>query len=111
MKKDSSVYITDILDCIDHIKSYTENMSKKDFYQNDQVQDAVIRRLEIIGEASNQIQNSFKELHLHIPWRKMTDLRNVLIHEYSGISLEIIWNVIQKELSLLKESLLKIETP
>lgn len=108
MKKEPQVYIHDILECIDYVESYTKGITLEDFYENTEKQDAVIRRLEVIGEASTQIDSSFKEMHDQIPWRKMTGMRNILIHGYSGVSLETVWNVLQKEIPLLKKKLDKL---
>ena len=72
------------------------------------IQDAVIRNLEIIGEATKRISLGFKEQHLEIPWRQMAGLRDVLIHDYMGVSLKIVWNVLQNELPQLKIKIIEL---
>ena len=76
--------------------------------RSDLVQDAVIRNLEIIGEATKRVSQAIKEQHQEIPWRPMAGLRDVLIHDYMGISLKIVWNVVQNELPQLKIKIMEL---
>ncbi len=99
--KDASVYLKHIQDAIARIESYTAQ-GRKAFFGNTMVQDAVIRNLEVIGEAVKQLPEDLRERYPHIPWRSITALRNVLIHEYFGVDLEIVWRVVQKRLPTLK---------
>ncbi len=99
--KDASVYLKHIQDAIARIESYT-GQSRRAFFDNTMVQDAVIRNLEVIGEAVKQLPADLRERHPRIPWRSITALRNVLIHEYFGVDLEIVWRVIQNRLPTLK---------
>ena len=99
--KDESVYLKHILDAIKKIQSYTSGGSKE-FFQNTLVQDAVIRNLEIIGEAVRNLSVEFRGKNPEVPWRSITALRNVLIHEYFGVELEIVWRVVQRRLPRLK---------
>ena len=75
---------------------------------SDLIQDAVIRNLEIVGEATKRVSQETKEQHQEIPWRQMAGLRDVLIHDYMGISLEIVWNVVQDELPQLKTKIIEL---
>ena len=75
-ERDANVYVQDIIESIDTIEKYLQELSEFDFNQNLLVQDAVIRRFEIIGEAASKIQNNFKEKHPAIEWRLMSDMRN-----------------------------------
>ena len=98
MKKDPLVYIDDIHDSIQAIKRYTAGLTKEDFLNSTEKQDAVYRRLEIIGEASNRLPDEFKNQYPQIPWIKIIGMRNVLIHEYDSIDLDRVWQTIQKDI-------------
>ena len=108
MKKNTNVYISHILEAIDAIESYIKDFSKDDFLNEQQTQDAVCRRLEIIGEAANKLDDEFITQHSHIPWYKIIAMRNILIHEYFSIDLDQVWNTIIKDLPTLKEQIQKI---
>lgn len=96
--KDSFVYIRHIVDSIKKIEKYISGMSYDDFRKNDQVMDAVIRNIEIIGEASSKCTLEFRKKYPQIPWREMSDTRNKVIHDYMGVSIEIIWEICKEEL-------------
>lgn len=102
MKKDPIVFVRHILESIEQIEKYVLHLAEKDFLESVQLQDAIIRRIEIIGEAAKNIPENFKEEHSDIPWRKMEGMRNALIHGYFGIDLILVWNVITKNLPELK---------
>lgn len=102
--KSDNVYLTHIAECINNIESFIPN-GRTDYFSSKLIQDAVIRNLEIIGEATKRISKDFREQHSFVPWRKMAGLRDVLIHDYFGVDNEIIWNVIEKEIPLLKEKI------
>jgi uncharacterized protein with HEPN domain len=95
MKKKSLVYLEDILEAIEKILEYVHGISLDEFEENTEKQDAVIRRFEIIGEASRRLEDSFRETYDQIPWVQMVDFRNVLIHGYDTVELGILWKVIQ----------------
>lgn len=105
MKKDMRVYLDDILESIRYIEDYTKGMDRADFFKNHATQDAVMRRLGIIGEATKKISNEFKSAYPSIPWREMAGMRDVLIHEYSGVDLGRVWRTVKKDIPLLKERL------
>ena len=106
--KDDMPYLLHIRDAINDVKKFVEGMYFFSFSQNDLVSSAVIRKLEIIGEASNKISGKTKEKYSEIPWRTMTDMRNVLIHHYFGVDFTAVWDTIQKDLPSLKEKIEKI---
>ena len=85
-----------------------DGRSKETFVKNTQAQDAIARRLEIIGKATKRLHEDFKEEYNQIPWKLMSGLRDVLIHEYDQIDLDQVWEVIQKDLPILKKQLRKI---
>lgn len=105
--KEDNVYLQNIFECILKIETYTKS-GKEGFMSSDLIQDEVIRNLEIIGEATKRVTQEIKEQHQEIPWRQMAGLRDVLIHDYMGISLKAVWNVIQNELPKLKINIIEL---
>jgi len=108
MKRDIRVYLDDILESIGKIQNYTENISEEQFKKNDQLHDAVLRRFAIIGEAIKHVPEDFKKDHQEIPWRDISGMRDVLIHEYFGVRLERVWNTIKDDLPELKEKIKRL---
>ena len=95
--RDYRLYIEDILEAIERIEEYTEGMMLEEFRINKMAVDAVVRNLEIIGEACRAISSEIQEKHPEIEWRKIIGLRNTLIHQYFGIDIELIWNLNSKQ--------------
>jgi uncharacterized protein with HEPN domain len=108
MSKDYKIYIEDILDSIEKISRYVRNKSYLDFSSDEMVIDAVIRNLEIIGEAAKCIDKDIKERNPQVPWKKIAGLRDILAHSYSTINIRLIWETIEDGLPELKEQLQKI---
>lgn len=105
--RDWSFRIKDIIHAIDKIiEQYINNLTFTEFKKNEFVIDAVIQNLEIIGEATNSIPLSVKNAHPQIPWRQMVALRNFLIHEYSGVDTNTVWQTGNFHLPALKQQLL-----
>lgn len=102
MPRDSKVYLQDILDAIEHIQQYTEGYTLQTLTADRRTLDAVIRNLEIIGEAARKLPERARAGHPEVDWRKIAGLRDVLVHEYFGIDEEIIWDVVQNKLPPLK---------
>ncbi len=105
-KREWKILFEDILECIDKIEIYTKNFDFDDFAKSPMVIDAVVRNIEIIGEASKNIPDEIKEKHLQLPWRKMAGIRNRIVHEYFGVDISIIWFIVSQELEPLKKELL-----
>lgn len=107
--KVNQVYIEHIFKAIKKILDYTKNMSYNDFDNNEIVQDAVIRNIEIIGEATKKISENFKNSYSSIPWKVMAGMRDKLIHDYMGVDTEVVWKTIEKDIPLLESLLRNIE--
>jgi uncharacterized protein with HEPN domain len=101
MKRDPSLFIDDILESIALIQQYTDSVNKTAFLKDRQMQDAVIRRLEIVGEAVKNIPVTFKKKHASIPWKQIAGMRDVICHEYFGVRMERVWKVVRKDLKAL----------
>jgi uncharacterized protein with HEPN domain len=110
MKKDPRVYLAQILERIDRILEYTVE-GKDDFFADGRTQDAVIRNFEVIGEAAKRIPGDYRENHPSIPWRALSGFRDVLIHQYEGVSVAEIWQIIERDLKTLREAIIKILPP
>ena len=98
MPRDFKVYLDDILEAIDRIRRYTAGMDGNLFRSDLKTQDAVIRNLEIIGEAVRQIPDEVRQQSPAVEWRKISGLRDILIHQYFGIDLEIVWDIVSQKL-------------
>lgn len=107
--KDPTVFAAHILECIEKVQEYTEDITKKDFKNSTQLQDAIIRRVEIIGEAARNIPQEIQRKYPEIPWDEMKGMRNVLIHEYFGVDLDLTWEVAQKDLPDLKSQIISLK--
>ena len=101
------VYLRHILDAIEKIESYV-SVGEDDFMLQTHWQDAVIRQLEVIGEATKRLSEGLRNQHNHVPWRRIAGLRDVLIHDYMGVDLEAVWEITQKDVSDLKKHFLDI---
>ncbi len=107
--------LEDVLEAITRIERYTTGMDLQALEADDKTVDAVVRNLEIIGEAARHVPQEAREEHAHVPWDTMQGMRNVLIHEYFGVSLPIIWHTIKHDLPplvpLLREILDEDDVP
>ncbi len=108
MIRDYKDYANDILQSIKDIGSFTKRISFAKFSKDRKTINAVVRSLEIIGEASKNIPIEIKNKHARIPWKKMTGIRDKLIHEYFGIDLSIVWKVAKDEIPPLKSLVSKV---
>lgn len=101
-EKDWKIRLSDILDCIGAIQSFTKGMSYEEFANNRLVLDAVVRNIEIIGEASKKIPEDVLLKYPQIPWRNIKGMRDVIAHDYVGVSKEAVWGVVANRLRELK---------
>jgi uncharacterized protein with HEPN domain len=111
VKKDPIIYIEHISVCINRIILYTEGLDENGFLENNLIQDAVIRNLEIIGEATKKLNEDFRLKYSAIEWRKIAGMRDKLIHDYIGVDLWAVWGVVENILptfqSQIEEILIK----
>lgn len=110
MKKDLRVYLVQILERAERILHYTEG-GRAAFFGNPLIQDAVIRNFEIIGEAAKRVPEEFRQTYPSIPWKGLSGLRDVLIHQYEGVNLEEVWRIVEKELPELQRTISEVLPP
>ena len=102
--KDDRIYLRHIAEAVDDIERYTA-AGFEAFLENRMQQDAVIRKLEIVGEAAKHLSASIKENQPEIPWREIAAMRDKMIHEYFGVNLEVVWTVVERNLPELKRAI------
>lgn len=108
MTKEPLIFLQHILDSIELIEKRMENITYKHFMEDIDLQDMVIRRLEIIGEAVRNLPKEFREKHSGIKWQDPADMRSVLIHGYLNVDLNIVWDTIRKDLPEFKKQIKKL---
>lgn len=107
-KRELTDYLADILNAINEIDEFTAGMSFDVFEEDRKTINAVIRSLEVLGEATKHIPTSFRNKHPDIPWSKMAGMRDVLIHNYMGVDLMTVWKVVQERLPEIRTMLEKL---
>lgn len=107
MKKDDRVYFLHIRDAIEWVAEYTTD-GKDAFFADRKTQDAVVRNLEVIGEAVKHVSTELKAAHPDIPWQQIAGMRDKMIHEYFGVNLKVVWEVVARDLRELKGKVLAI---
>ena len=108
MSRDYRLYLDDIIEAIRRIKEFTSRMDLDTFKADIKTQDAVVRNLEIIGEASGRLPEAVRQAAPEIEWRKVIGIRNILAHGYFGISLPIVWDVVQNKLGALSDACVRL---
>lgn len=103
MKRDDSVYLQHISDAIVKVDTYLQDVDDVAFLQNSLVQDAVIRQIEIIGEAARHLSREVRDAHADVPWQDIAGMRDKLIHDYFGVDLDKVWLTAQDDLPMLAE--------
>jgi len=104
-RREWKILIKTILKAIEKIENYTKDEDYEKFLENELIEDAVVRNIEIIGEASLRMPEEIKELSQNIPWTKLKGINNRIVHNYFGVDHDIIWQIVSVELSVLKEDL------
>ena len=107
-QKGEIFFLKDILNSLNKIFKYTENMTYEDFIKDDKTKDAVERNFEIIGEAVKHLSEDFRNQYSHIPFRQVAGMRDKLIHDYFGVDYEIVWKTIITKLPQFKSDILDI---
>jgi uncharacterized protein with HEPN domain len=110
MSRDDT-YLVDILESAKIALDYVFDKSWDEFYEDIQCQDAVVRRIEIIGEAARRVSQTTRNKYPQIPWREMMSMRNLVIHEYDVVDIKQVWETVQNKLPPLIEELAKIVPP
>ena len=110
MKRESSAYLEDILECIQRIKEDTFKFTFSEFQKKRTNRDAVLRNLEIIGEAVSQLPQDLKYQYPEVPWVEIKNFRNVVAHHYFMLNLERIWDIVQEKLDVLEKQVAEILT-
>ena len=106
--KEFRFHIKYILESIQMIKQYTENVSQEEFLKTEQLQDAIIRRLEVIGEAAKKMPDDFRKQYSNVPWRKMAAMRDVMAHDYMTLSMDVIWLTVVNDILPLESEIAEI---
>jgi uncharacterized protein with HEPN domain len=103
--KNPKIFLEDILESIQRIEKYTEGKTLEEFLDAYEKQDAIIKRLEIIGEAVKNISADVKKKYPEIPWKDMAGMRDILVHEYFGVNMERVWDTAKNDVPKLKEQI------
>ena len=105
MTRSTRILLEDILESIGQIEEYVEGISREHFYEDVQRQDAVLRRLGVIGQAVKGLPAEFRDSHPDVPWREIAGARDVVIHEYFRVDLDLTWDMVTQDLPDLKAKL------
>lgn len=108
MPREYKLYLEDILESITKIDEYVENMNFDELKTDNKTNDAIVRNLEVIGEATKNIPPEIRDKYPNIEWKKIAGIRDILIHAYFTIDLEILWDIVKNKLPDLKEGISKI---
>lgn len=108
MKREYGDYVSDILTAIEEVEEFTRGIDFQTFSKDKKTLNAVVRSLEIMGEAAKQVPEAIRGRHPDIPWKRIAGMRDKLIHEYAGVDLEIIWGVVKEEIPPLKPKIKRL---
>ncbi|WOF15436.1 DUF86 domain-containing protein [Methanoplanus sp. FWC-SCC4] len=107
-KRDITLFLEDITEAAGRISDYIDNYSKKEFENDQKTIDAVVRNIEIIGEAVSNIPEDFRDKYPHIPWKRIVGVRNIVIHKYFGVDTNTLWVIINEQLPGFKSEISEI---
>ena len=107
-KRHWRLFAEDILECVEKLESYVKGVTFEEFKSDSRTADAVVRNLEIIGEAAKYIPDEVRKRYSRLDWKAVVGLRNRIIHEYFGVDLEVIWRIIEKDVPILREQVRQI---
>jgi uncharacterized protein with HEPN domain len=108
MPRDYRVYLEDILEAAQKIREYTSGLTFDQFRADSRTVDAVIRNLEIIGEAARSVPEAARRKGPGVDWRKLAGLRDILIHQYFGVDLQIVWDIVKDKLPVLERQVTEL---
>ena len=103
--KDDQLYLIHIMECLQRVEDYTRDYNLDRFIDSHLIQDAVIRNLQVMAESTQRLSEALKEAHPEVDWYKIAGFRNILVHDYLGVDLDIVWQVIVKDLPGLKQAI------
>ncbi len=106
--RDELVFLEDILECIEKIQAYVEHLTEREFEDNTEKQDAVIRRIEIIGEAVKNLSDETRQKYSDVRWREIAGMRDVVIHQYFGVTIGLVWRVATLDIPKLRGRIIEI---
>ncbi len=106
--RNERIYLADILAAIESIGSFVEGMSLDEFLADDKTASAVVRKLEVIGEAAKQVPAAIRQQYPEVPWKEMAGMRDVLIHFYFGVNLRLVWKTVQEDLPTTQKHIARI---
>jgi len=103
--KNNLIFLEHILESIKDLEEFTENIDKQALLKNKEKQRAVVRQIEVIGEAAKNLSNDFKKKYSSVPWKEIIGTRDKLIHHYFGVDFEILWKVVERDIPNLKQEI------
>ncbi len=106
--RDDRLYLIHISECIERIESYVAGKDKQQFLDSSLIQDAIIRNLQLLAESTQRLSDAAKERESGVDWFKISGFRNILVHDYLGIDIERVWNILEKDLPILREAIERV---
>ena len=106
--RSDNILLYDILECCQRIASYIDGISKNDFEQNFQLQDALVRKIEVIGEAAKGVSDLLRSENPSIPWQKMMGMRDRIVHQYFRVDLDVVWQTVTNDIPALESKITPI---
>ena len=107
--KNDAIYLQHIIDSIRDIESSVGNLSREEFKESKDIRDACIRRIEIIGEAAKNLSQEIRDRNPLVEWKKIVGARDLMIHSYFRVDFEVVWDIINKDLTVLKKQIINIK--